>query len=210
MPTSIFRTWQKRLESGVFTKSQCQQWARVIVPLTQDREPRGHRTNLTADEADVLMVHMRNAGGMRLTDEHTAQGLSWLIQNAKKRLPDLPDVWNAFSHFLYMGEAESYGTSYARMYVPVWRIVLRDGTAWDYFTLSWQTGQRDADVAWQSVRPHCAHCGRSIVKNAEGVWIDPEAPATPEDGDDHVWRETCDRHDTFIANHEPEVANVLV
>lgn len=43
----------------------------------------------------------------------------------------------------------------------------------------------------------CRHCGRRITETDEG-WIDPEAT-----GDDAVWRETCDRHDTFVANHEP-------
>jgi hypothetical protein len=35
--------------------------------------------------------------------------------------------------------------------------------------------------------------------NEDGVWVDPDAT-----GDDSVWRETCDAHDTFIADHEPE------
>jgi hypothetical protein len=48
----------------------------------------------------------------------------------------------------------------------------------------------------------CLHCQRTIMQEA-GRWIDPEAPATPEDGDDHMWRETCDSHDTFVAEHEP-------
>lgn len=43
----------------------------------------------------------------------------------------------------------------------------------------------------------CRHCGRPVVQDAEGRWIDPEAT-----GDDSVWRETCDRHDTFTAEHE--------
>lgn len=49
----------------------------------------------------------------------------------------------------------------------------------------------------------CIHCGRDIIVTPEG-WADPEAPATPEDGDDHIWRFTCDQHDTFTAEHEPE------
>lgn len=44
----------------------------------------------------------------------------------------------------------------------------------------------------------CKHCGRDIVLE-DGRWIDPEAT-----GDDEIWRETCDEHDTFIADHEPE------
>jgi hypothetical protein len=47
----------------------------------------------------------------------------------------------------------------------------------------------------------CVHCGRGIVEE-EGRWVDPEAPTDPAE-DDHIWRETCDRHETFTAEHEP-------
>lgn len=43
----------------------------------------------------------------------------------------------------------------------------------------------------------CKHCGRSITRE-NGAWIDINAT-----GDDAMWRETCDSHDTFTAEHEP-------
>lgn len=46
----------------------------------------------------------------------------------------------------------------------------------------------------------CLHCGRGIVKEG-GYWIDPLAT-----GDDSMWRETCDAHDTFTAEHEPSTS----
>ncbi len=51
----------------------------------------------------------------------------------------------------------------------------------------------------------CSHCERPIEwignppRGRSGIWIDPEAT-----GDDSIWRETCDAHDTFEAKHEPE------
>ena len=45
----------------------------------------------------------------------------------------------------------------------------------------------------------CQHCEREIVWDHIDGWVDPEA-----DGDDIIWRETCDRHDTFTAEHEPQ------
>lgn len=48
-----------------------------------------------------------------------------------------------------------------------------------------------------SPRETCKHCGRAI-EQINGRWIDPEAM-----GDDSIWRETCDGHDTFQAEHEP-------
>lgn len=46
-------------------------------------------------------------------------------------------------------------------------------------------------------RSVCRHCSRAIV-SVGGRWVDPEAS-----GDDRVWRETCEDHDTFTAEHEP-------
>lgn len=45
----------------------------------------------------------------------------------------------------------------------------------------------------------CRHCGRVIVTDESGAWIDPAA-----DGDDWVWRESCEGNDEFLAIHEPE------
>ena len=43
----------------------------------------------------------------------------------------------------------------------------------------------------------CVHCGRRIVQEQDR-WLDPEAT-----GDDTIWSETCDAHDSFVAEHEP-------
>ena len=45
----------------------------------------------------------------------------------------------------------------------------------------------------------CRHCHRMIVHHITDGWIDPKAS-----GDDSIWRETCDEHDTFTAEHEPD------
>ena len=49
----------------------------------------------------------------------------------------------------------------------------------------------------QTLDDECRHCGRTIVLS-EGGWVDPEAT-----GDDGIWHEVCDSHDTFTAEHEP-------
>lgn len=48
----------------------------------------------------------------------------------------------------------------------------------------------------------CRHCHRTIEKQ-DGTWVDPEAPATPEEGDDYIWRENCDANESFMSEHEP-------
>jgi hypothetical protein len=49
----------------------------------------------------------------------------------------------------------------------------------------------------------CAYCERRIQSSPGEGWIDPEAPATPEDGDDYIWRDTCDTSPHFEAIHTP-------
>lgn len=43
----------------------------------------------------------------------------------------------------------------------------------------------------------CIHCGRTITFEW-GYWVDPNAR-----DDDSYWREVCDAHDNFVADHEP-------
>ncbi len=64
----------------------------------------------------------------------------------------------------------------------------------------------DEMIAWvMAHRPAatCQHCGRTIIHVEVDGWVDPEAPSSPEEGDDFMWRSTCDAHDTFTAEHEP-------
>jgi hypothetical protein len=43
----------------------------------------------------------------------------------------------------------------------------------------------------------CKHCGRTVTL-VGGEWVDPNAT-----GDDAMWRETCDSHETVDSEHEP-------
>lgn len=55
----------------------------------------------------------------------------------------------------------------------------------------YQRGQTETEVRT------CRYCQRDIIDD-DGRWVDPNAT-----GDDSVWRETCDAHNTFAAEHEP-------
>jgi hypothetical protein len=78
----------------------------------------------------------------------------------------------------------------------------------DYPESNVYTGGRSADEYTMSVlameategdaTATCKHCGRSITREND-TWVDTNAT-----GDDAVWRETCDSHDTFTAEHEPD------
>lgn len=50
----------------------------------------------------------------------------------------------------------------------------------------------------------CLHCGRAIILAESGIWVDLAAS-----GDDEIWREVCDSHDTFMAEHEPPLSDKI-
>ena len=50
----------------------------------------------------------------------------------------------------------------------------------------------------------CQHCNREVEQH-NGQWIDPQAT-----GDDAIWREVCDSHDTFTAEHQPMAFDAMV
>lgn len=54
-----------------------------------------------------------------------------------------------------------------------------------------------------TARSVCVWCSREIVRESDGLygWVDPEAT-----GDDSVWREVCDSHESFTAEHKPAYA----
>lgn len=51
----------------------------------------------------------------------------------------------------------------------------------------------------------CTHCGRGIEYDSTDGWVDPEAS-----GDDRIWRDVCDSHDSALAHHEPHQAGLGV
>lgn len=142
---NIYKTWQERIDSGVFTKSMCQQFGQAIARQAAGYPAHGKRTNIDREEANLLYDRIHERGGVRLTPEHETQGLEWLRKYGTKVL-DLPAVaLDLFSHFLYMGDVE-ISDGYSNQTLPVWRIVLTDGREIDYYNAAWQTG--DATGWW--------------------------------------------------------------
>lgn len=70
-------------------------------------------------------------------------------------------------------------------------LINEDGDAWQADPAEWRT------VAQMH---ECKHCGRTVFDTGEDSmyrYVDPHAL-----DDDSIWRETCDSHDTFPAEHE--------
>lgn len=139
MTTRIFRVWQDRILSATMTKRLCQQYARSVVALDLGMPPAGNRTALVGHEATALRLLMQHQNGVRLTAEHTAQGLTWMRRN-----PDIfpTACFDRFSHFTYPGDAYDVnrGDGYRPYLVPVWRIHTFDGATLDYAASPWQSG----------------------------------------------------------------------
>lgn len=73
-----------------------------------------------------------------------------------------------------------------------------DGFEWQADPAEWRTADQMLE---------CKHCGRNLVDIGEDSlyrYVDPFAGTDIEFGDG-IWRETCDSHDTFTAEHEPLV-----
>lgn len=141
----ISRTWRDRIESGVFTKAQCQQWAAAVVPLSKGEHPGGKSTVLTPDEAWELRDLMIARGGVRLTAEHIDQGQRWIARH-KAEFPEW--VTERFSHFTYDGKATDVQplNPYRSQYVPVWTIHGLDGQWLRYTATAWQSQAYDGST----------------------------------------------------------------
>jgi hypothetical protein len=66
--------------------------------------------------------------------------------------------------------------------------------------IDWYRAQPSADnpgSVKSTATATCQHCGRTVTL-VGSKWLDLNAT-----GDDVIWRETCDTHDTFTAEHEP-------
>jgi hypothetical protein len=140
--SSVFRTWRKRVEGGVFTKAQCNRWAKAGSRLAfGDEIPKwSDPGNLTDDEAKQIQVLIRLAGGMRLTEEHDRQGREWLKRYGVKILGVTSEMVDTIDHFTYDG--------LNRQSRPVWTVHTTDGRKWRYYSMAWQAGSQREQSDW--------------------------------------------------------------
>lgn len=135
-PSRIARVWRGRIDSGRFSKAECLQFTQAVVRVAAGYSARGKRTNLQPWEAHELVAYLRGRGGVSLTPDHTAQGLAWLQRHGPRVLGVPAGLVRLFGSFGYHGEARVDGGST----LPVWRVHLTDGRAFDYYNAAWQTG----------------------------------------------------------------------
>lgn len=156
--TRIYRVWCDRIDSGVFTKSQCRQFTLTAARLANGLDARGHHSALRRVEAKLLMRRLRTRGGVKLEPAHTEQGLAWLERYGAKVL-DLPTcgvcdkgILAHFSHFTYHGGQIATGP-HGNNSQPIWHVHLTNGQAFSYYNAAWQdshyaTGERARGWWW--------------------------------------------------------------
>lgn len=179
--TRIYRTWARRIEEGLFSRAQCLQWAKAIVPLADNEgptiTPHGKKTVLTPHEARGLHTLLHTRGGVGLTADHAAAALVWLKAN-RAEFPDR--CIDLFERFTFQGDARNLNlepgddddftgdwektyddppdvarwvrTTAPAYYVPVWRIHMKDGGVLDYCTAPWQAMAYDQQGNVRRVR----------------------------------------------------------
>lgn len=125
------------------------------------------------------------------SSHHHARALVWEYEASGS------EPWNIAEHV-----KDYYEAQMPEDLPTFWGSLLRAG--WD--RVDWmELVDHFRDPEWRAAQDPvvvtCRYCHRVIVQAYGGVWIDPAAT-----GDDAVWRETCDAHDTFTAEHVPESA----
>lgn len=160
---NIDTTWRVRIQEGVFTKSMCQQFTSAVARSAAGYPMQGRPTNLLPRQCESLVRILRKRGGVRLTDEHTAQGVSWLTKYGTKVLGLPEEVMANFSHFLYTGNIVTFNE---RRTFTVWRIVLTDGRMVDYYNAAWQGG--GDDQGWRWVEDEPGFMGASPFRDVNG------------------------------------------
>lgn len=138
--SKIYETWKDRIDSGRFSKAQCQQWAQAVVPLSKEMRPGGKSTNLEPHEARALREMLWNRPVL-LEPEHTAQGFAWIERYGVKKLGLPADAIDNFRHFSFRGDADvNYQGDMARGATPIWHIHTTTGNEYIYAIDAWQSG----------------------------------------------------------------------
>jgi hypothetical protein len=87
-----------------------------------------------------------NEQGYKITSEQTDKGIQYIRNRAFKRNGSLrraksnpfntreAHIINNFSHFEFVGLYDANGNGYMQYYVPVYRVIAKDGTAFEYST----------------------------------------------------------------------------
>lgn len=155
--TKAYRTWSERLDAGILTKGEIQQFGAAITRRAMGLTPHGKRTNLTDSEAEKLYVRIQ-AKPVLLTPEHTTQGLTWFAKRAAKALDMeswlVDDVLRLFAMFSWDGTVETTGFN-DNGTLPVWTVHLTDGRMLRYYNGAWQD-DAGATAWWWETTPESA------------------------------------------------------
>ena len=135
--TSIFRTWQDRLNTGELTKGQINQFVSGIYAKACG-DIGGKTSNLTQEEAEILVTRVEQ-NPVRVTEQQAQQGRVWLARYWKRLgLPELD--YASITHFTFDG-AEEHSNGYRSSFSPIYTAYFPNGQQLTYHPTPWQAGR---------------------------------------------------------------------
>jgi hypothetical protein len=159
--TPGMKTWVKRLEDyrkgGQISKSLINRAKGLIaskwITVKDGNLDLWKMLKGTLDyELNTGATTRKGAVRFNITPDQTAQGLEWLKRDRMKRLLGDQDfsILVNFSHFLFVGievvdatRHDAYPQFRCR---PVYRVISKSGSWFDYASSPWQSGQASFDV----------------------------------------------------------------
>lgn len=149
MATSGFKTWQARLASGRVTHAQAVQFCHAIYSRAYGEMPRGKATNVTQEEAEMLVATFERGAGLVVDEMATERGRRWLAANERRLcLPDL--AWGEITRFMFECAVDGAETRYGTVRGPLYRAEWPDGSSFIYGPTAWQAGGNAAcDMYWR-------------------------------------------------------------
>lgn len=147
-------TWADRLlrSNTEIAHGHVNQFKNLVAPLAAGYAAGGHKSSLTASEAEMLMESFEERvardGGPAIPAEGAARGRDWLVKYAVKL--GMPDVdYSTITRFTLCGALVVDQGRYRPWTAPTYRCYFADGSELDYSPTAWQAGgSGGCDYRW--------------------------------------------------------------
>jgi hypothetical protein len=136
-------TWLERVTGEVIQEGHIRQFRLAVYPLAHGYEPRGAKTNLTVEDAEIIVAafEARADGGPKVTAEQADKGTRWLHTTGKRL--GLPERFTTEWPMHYrLTEVECVDVDdrwNEAWYMPRYTAFYPDGTTLSYRCYSWMS-----------------------------------------------------------------------
>lgn len=137
---SSFKLWDQRLDGDMLTRGQIRQLCNAVAAGGFGYMIGGHHTNLTHDDARVLMDKFGarcREGGYKLERDHEQAGLEWLWSYGRN-VGITPTMLEDFDSFRLVGVVIAKDGPVRAHIVPRYRVLFKNGSWVEYSWSPWQ------------------------------------------------------------------------